>query len=437
MARTRLTGVFATIVAVLIAAVAATALYTSVKFAEAEKSARIAIQDATAYSSALDRLKDTVLDAETGQRGYMLTGDRDYLQPYLRAKRLIEGFEDEGWEIAAMRGGEDEELRKLVTNKLTELDETIRLFDAGSPQAALTIIQTDRGQEMMAEIRQMVRGRQAEANEQAEIARSRVENYNERSGLVSKLLALLLVLASVMGVFTLFQWFRMRRVEEEVEEAVDTAERIEVIAHELDHRMKNLFAVAQGMLRQSARGRGEAVKDFAEEATSRLRAMSHAYSATRELDEARSLSKSVIIDRVVRSQLLDQHRVDIQGDDGDVTDKAVSPLALILHEWTTNALKYGAWKPDADPNGPSDVRISWRTTEGGDYELLWDEQHERRENSIPEASGYGSKLIKACAAQLGGKVDYDWHDAGVRIRLIADTRLLSVSRGSLSGAKIP
>jgi len=437
MGWTRLTGVLATIVAVLIAAVAGTALYTSVKFADAEQSARTTIQDATTYSRALDRLKDAVVDAETGQRGYLLTGDRDYLRPYTAAQTLLEGFGEEGSELSALRIEEDTELRMLVANKLTEINETIRLFDLGSPRAALSMIQTDRGHEMMEDIRRLVRARQDEAEVRADAAADRVISYNERSGLVSNLLGLLLILAAVMGIFTLIQWIMARRVEEEAEEAIGTAERIEIIAYELDHRMKNLFAVAQGMLRQSARGRGEAVKQFAEEATSRLRAMSHAYSATRDLDDDRSLPKSVIIDRVVRSQLHKQHRFDTVGDDGDVSDKAVSPLALILHEWTTNALKYGAWKPDADPNGPSDVRISWRTTEDGNYELLWDEQHEHRENSIPESSGYGSKLIKACAAQLGGKVDYDWHDGGVRIRLIADSRLLSVSRGSLSGAKIP
>ena len=52
------------------------------------------------------------------------------------------------------------------------------------------------------------------------------------------------------------------------------------MARELSHRMKNMFAVAQAMLRQSARGRGLDVEGFADMACSRMTAMSQAYTLT-------------------------------------------------------------------------------------------------------------------------------------------------------------
>lgn len=434
MGSTRITGILATIVACLTAIVAAIALYTSVLISNAERDARTALRDATAYAQSLDGLRDAVLDAETGQRGYLLTGDRDYLAPYDRAIDLLETEEGEGWSHSALKNDADGSLRNLVELKLSELQQTMALFDSGSAQAALSVMQTDRGREIMADIRTLVRERQSEAASVAEIASDRARLYNERSSFVSALLALLLGLAAMTGMFALYQWLRARRAESEAEEAVGTAVRIEVIAHELDHRMKNMFAIAQGMLRQSARGRGDDVVAYSDEAVSRLQAMSHAYSATRELDDARSLPKSEIIDRVVRAQLLDNHNFAVVGEDTNVAEKAVSPLALILHEWTTNALKYGAWRPDRPLDGTSDVRVSWKTREDGKYELLWDERHGTREQSQPVGSGYGTKLIKACAAQLGGSVDYEWHDKGVRIRLIADAARLGFLPRVLSSA---
>ncbi|GLQ21542.1 sensor histidine kinase [Algimonas porphyrae] len=426
MGSTKLTGMLAIIVASLTAIVAAVALYTSVQTASAEREARAALSDATAYRQSLGALQDAVLDAETGQRGYLLTGDRNYLQPYQRAFELLENNAGQGWSHPALQEDPDGELRQLVELKLTEMQETVRLFDAGSPEAALRMVQTDRGREAMADIRRIIAKRQSDVGLMVDRAIERTREYSRRASVVSMLLAILLGLSAITGAFALYLWLRTRQAETQAEEAVDSAERIEIIAHELDHRMKNMFTVTQSMLRQSARGRGDDVAVYAEQAVARIQAMSHAYSATRELDDARSLPNSTIIEQVVRAQLLDTHRFDIEGEDRQIRENAVSPLALILHELTTNALKYGAWKAVDTDDGVSRVKISWRISEDDRYEMLWDEQHERSGQSAPDAPGYGSKLIRACAAQLGGTVHHDWHENGVRIRLIADRARLGL-----------
>lgn len=424
MGSTHLSSILATVIAILTGIVAAVALSTSTQISEAEREARSALREATAYSQSLDQLENILVDAESAQRGYLLTGDRDYLKPYLDAIDYLEAHSDEGWSHPALQSDEEGVLRNRVRLKLNELAQTIRLFDEGSNQAALSVVQTDRGLELMADIRRIIADRQADVSAEAEAASRRARYYNERSNYVSSLLMILLGLAAMMGLFALYQWFRISRAETVADEATDSAERIEIIAHELDHRMKNMFAIAQGMLRQSARNAGEEVKSFSEDAVSRLQAMSHAYSATAELEDIRVLPVCEIVERVVRAQLLEDHRFDVEGEDIDVPEKSISPLSLILHELTTNALKYGAWRYDNEANDLSNVRLSWNTTEEGRFELLWDERHHAREDIEPKRSGYGSRLIKACAAQLGGTVEYDWHDAGVKIRLDADASRL-------------
>jgi PAS domain S-box-containing protein len=94
--------------------------------------------------------------AETGQRGYLLTGNRDYLDVYDTAVRSIEPA------IADVRQATIDnptqqsaltEIEPLVVRKFDELAETIRLYQAGEEVAALALVRTNVGRELMAEIR--------------------------------------------------------------------------------------------------------------------------------------------------------------------------------------------------------------------------------------------------------------------------------------------
>jgi two-component sensor histidine kinase len=420
MINTKLIGLLATVVAILIAIVAGIGLFTSVRFVDAEHDARTVVKSATAYSNALNQLKLAVLDAETGQRGYLLTGDRDYLDPYISVRDSLDAASPTDWAPLAFRDGTDTELRQLIDYKLTEMDETIRLFETGNPRAALRMIQTDRGQDYMRDIRAAIQSRKSEAYAIADTAEWQSNAYGERTERVSTFLAALLGLAALMGAVTIYLWIYADKAVADAEEAVDTAERIEVIANELNHRMKNMFTITQGMLRQSARGRTDSVREFAQEASERVMAMSHAYSIGQSIDASASMSSDDLFERVVKGQLLEAHTFNTTGDTVYFKESAVTSLALILHEWTTNTLKYGAWNLHNDAKSEGHVTLSVSEGDDGALVLLWDERCDRAGQPDPASSGYGSKLIKACASQLGGTVSYDWHGEGVRIHLTLD-----------------
>jgi signal transduction histidine kinase len=94
-------------------------------------------------------------DAETGQRGYLLTGDPVYLDTYYAAASAV------AEKIAGAKGGMLDkaqleafaELEPLVERKFAELAETIRLYNAGNPVAALALVRTGEGRDLMAQIR--------------------------------------------------------------------------------------------------------------------------------------------------------------------------------------------------------------------------------------------------------------------------------------------
>jgi CheY-like chemotaxis protein/CHASE3 domain sensor protein len=107
----------------------------------------------------LNNLLSTLKDAETGQRGYLLTGDESYLEPYLTAKSALPG------EFSALRGmmanrpqqkSRVDALEGAMTQKMEELGRTVDLKQAGKTDAALAIVRTGRGKIYMDRIRAAV-----------------------------------------------------------------------------------------------------------------------------------------------------------------------------------------------------------------------------------------------------------------------------------------
>ena len=108
----------------------------------------------------LQRILSLVNDAETGQRGYVLTGRESYLEPYNTAMNEIGRRLDDlgqGLDRNLLSKKDFEVLEKLVPTKLAERsDETVTLRREKGLDAALSVVLTDRGAQYMGEIRQLI-----------------------------------------------------------------------------------------------------------------------------------------------------------------------------------------------------------------------------------------------------------------------------------------
>ncbi len=95
-------------------------------------------------------------DAETSQRGFLITTDPGYLQPFDSAERVLPGLLQT---LAAARPGDPEVLRlqQLINQKLTELRGTVSLVQSQDMTAAVAVARTNTGRSTMAEIRGVVR----------------------------------------------------------------------------------------------------------------------------------------------------------------------------------------------------------------------------------------------------------------------------------------
>jgi CHASE3 domain sensor protein len=97
-----------------------------------------------------------ILDAETTQRGFVLTGDVTYLIPYREAERSMPAH----IETLARTTADDAHhrtrvglLRPLVAEKMRELQHTVDLAESGDRDAALVVVKTGRGRVLMERVR--------------------------------------------------------------------------------------------------------------------------------------------------------------------------------------------------------------------------------------------------------------------------------------------
>src|SRR5947209_707174 len=129
---------------------------SSVWLSEQARETAADVQDAQSIRTRTSRLLALLLDAETGQRGFLLTQDPKYLEPYEAARRQI-GPDLERLKQLHHSDPQQEkavdELSRVVSDKLAELAETIALAQAGNQAGALDVVKTDRGRELMTSAR--------------------------------------------------------------------------------------------------------------------------------------------------------------------------------------------------------------------------------------------------------------------------------------------
>ncbi len=117
----------------------------------------------------LEMVLSSVKDAETGQRGYVLTGKQTYLQPHNRAVQTITRQVQELKTLTVADPYQQQQLiilKSLIAKKLAELNQTIDLRKNQGFDAALSVVLTNRGQELMDQIRKTIQQMQSAKNKQ-------------------------------------------------------------------------------------------------------------------------------------------------------------------------------------------------------------------------------------------------------------------------------
>ena len=192
----------------------------------------------------------------------------------------------------------------------------------------------------------------------------------------------------------------------------------QALAREMNHRVKNLFAVASGLVSMTARS-AKTPKDMADALRGRLGALSRAHELVRSSAAAGGpAGQGTSLDQLIRAVLSPYaqegpgDRLVLQGPSIPVGSGVVTNLALVLHELSTNAAKYGAL---SSPQGHLAVRWS---EDGEVVSMVWEETGGPEVPGTPPAEGFGGQLTRrTVSGQLGGEMTYDWRPAGLLLHM--------------------
>jgi PAS domain S-box-containing protein len=192
----------------------------------------------------------------------------------------------------------------------------------------------------------------------------------------------------------------------------------QLLTRELNHRVKNLFAIASGMVSMTART-AKSTKEMAEALRGRLGALSRAHELVRPaLAAASQFGKATDFARLIEAILAPyaEHgsgeRLRLAGPPVPVGTNTTTSLALVLHELATNAAKYGCL---SSPEGR--LSIAWEVRDGA-LCMTWTETGGPPVTAAPSLEGFGSQLSrKSITGQLGGTLDYDWRPEGLVVHM--------------------
>ncbi len=197
-----------------------------------------------------------------------------------------------------------------------------------------------------------------------------------------------------------------------ISDRIEWEARQRLMTRELAHRIKNSYAVLQGILRSTLRTARDP-QDFAEAFSGRLHSLAAAQDVLTDNDW-RGAELGALARRQLSTYVLDgDNRVDFTGPEVNLPAEYAAPLGLIFNELATNAMKYGALSV---PGG--NIQIFWRTERNADASLMvfltW------RERGGPPIvnqgpRGFGLSLIEKSLA--GAKVESLFETGGLTCKI--------------------
>lgn len=187
-------------------------------------------------------------------------------------------------------------------------------------------------------------------------------------------------------------------------------DQIRLMLREMAHRTKNLLAVLQAMIHQTARS-SASVEEFQAAISERIAALGKSTDLLAVKAES-GIPIRKVIDSHLSTFIESGDHLDLSGEDFEISAEAVQNLGLVLHELSTNAVKYGALSV---PEGR--VRIAWeirgKPKDDRRLVLTWEERGGPPARP-PERKGFGTQIMERHAAwSFHGKVDLDFAETGL------------------------
>lgn len=189
-------------------------------------------------------------------------------------------------------------------------------------------------------------------------------------------------------------------LDQKLEEAV---QREQLLAQEMRHRIKNLFAVVSGLISLSEKESSQSA-DIPRLLREKLASFSRVSDAIFEPSTIGPVDHDHIDIGLIVSSILRpyENRYRAEGPPCAIHRASLTPIILFLHELATNSIKYGAFSPDGGT-----VHITW-ITEGGGVLLKWLETCGAPIRQMTRDGGFGTDMVERLARSIGGAVTREW-----------------------------
>ncbi len=189
-----------------------------------------------------------------------------------------------------------------------------------------------------------------------------------------------------------------------------------VLIRELDHRIKNLFAVVSAIVKLSSR-EVETSAELAERASERIMALSRSHSALWHVGEGAESRFAKVAKQVLEPYLASHGDLIAITGDAEIEDiRHVQIITLILHELATNSAKYGSLHRRA---GGITVSAQRQHTDKNDLLVLWREEGvEAPPPKAASGSGFGSEMIARLVAGAGGTFERSFENGTMSVRAV-------------------
>lgn len=220
---------------------------------------------------------------------------------------------------------------------------------------------------------------------------------------------------------------RAAELAQEVASRRSAEDRLKIVIHELNHRVRNVMTVAQAVVRLSFTS-GYSLADVQKTCEGRLQALSNAMTLLTAADWRSVGLRQLITDEIIPFA----ERINVSGPDISLRPRAAQTFALLLYELATNAAKHGALSV---PQGK--VHLSWqidRTGEEPQFHLTWRELGGPAVNT-PTRRGFGELLVRRIAPRdVAGRSTVNYDSQGFQYELVAPLKELIDPKGDKPSA---
>ncbi len=174
--------------------------------------------------SQLEELNSQLINAETGQRGYIITGEQRYLEPYNAAINALEPKLKQLQQLTADNPNQQRQLnilQPLIAQKLAELKKTIELRQNQSFEASQKIVLTDQGKQLMSEMRKVIMAMKTEENVLLKQRSDRIQAATQQT-----VATIVYGIPSSFLILALIGFFLSRHISRPLKQVSDLAENI-------------------------------------------------------------------------------------------------------------------------------------------------------------------------------------------------------------------